>query len=486
MSSSSNIETIFARASGAGKAGIAVFRLSGPESRRIAGELVGGRSMLREPKLYTLADPADGAVIDRGLVLFFEGPASFTGEDVAEFHLHGSRAVETALYETLTSLGARPAEAGEFTYRALKNDRLDLAQAEALADLIDAETSLQRKQALGQLDGRLSAVAEDWRARLLSIMAPLEADIDFPDEGDVPAAIAGEAGPAIVALQGELSRFLDESGRARMIRDGVSIAIIGPPNAGKSSLLNALAGSDIAIVSKTPGTTRDVVETRLDLGGIVATVADTAGLRTRTNDEIERIGMAKAKARAAKADIRILVLDPGSVSRETLAPIERDTTPVIPPFLGGAAPAAPAPIETPNDNRPVSIEGISMLREGDFLIWSKSDLGAAIPYGVAPDLVGAMSISAKTGMGVGAFLHTLSAAVSQGGSDGPALTRARHVQAVEEASDALSRAAQRLASAPELAAEDVRLAARSLGQITGAVGVEDVLGEIFSSFCIGK
>jgi len=259
-------DTIFARASGAGKAGVAVYRISGPDAFRIFNAFVGKRIITRAAAYVTLRDPADRSVIDKGLAILFENPKSFTGEDVAEFHLHGSRAVETALYEALSRLGARPAEAGEFTLRALKNGKLDLAQAEALADLIDAETILQKKQALGQLDGRLSALAEGWRAQILAVMAPLEADIDFPDEGDVPAAVAASAGPAIRALQESLTAFLNQSVSARRIREGVSIAVIGAPNAGKSSLVNALAGSDVAIVSEIAGTTRDIVETRLDLG----------------------------------------------------------------------------------------------------------------------------------------------------------------------------------------------------------------------------
>ena len=445
-------ETIFARASGAGKAGVAVYRLSGPKAHRIVSALVGKRINNREAKLAALRDPADGALIDRGLVILFDGPASYTGEDVAEFQLHGSRAVEASLYETLAKAGARPAEAGEFTLRALKNGKLDLAQAEALADLIDAETTLQRKQALGQLGGRLSALAEGWRRRLINVMAPLEADIDFPDEADIPAAVAARAGPAIADLKKELTTFILKSGRARIIRKGISIAVIGPPNAGKSSLVNALAGSAVAIVSDRPGTTRDVVEARLDLGGIVATLADTAGLREGSSDAIEAEGVARARGRAEKADIRVAVLDPGSefVSRET----------------------------------------VDLLQPGDFLIWSKADLTegqAAIPYGVAPDAVAALSLSAKTGLGLDGFVRALTlAAREQDGDDGPALTRMRHVRAVEDAIAALTRAETRIETAPELAAEDARLAARALGGITGAVGVEDVLAEIFSSFCIGK
>jgi len=450
-----NNDTIFARASGAGKAGVAVYRLSGPQSLRIANDLIGKQIKFREAVLVALHDGEDGELIDHGLAILFEGPASYTGEDVAEFHLHGSRAVEASLYETLLKQGARPAQAGEFTLRALKNAKLDLTQAEALADLIDAETSLQRKQALTQFDGRLSSAAEGWRRRLLAVMAPLEADIDFPDEGDVPAAVAARAGPAIAELKAALTGFLLTSGRARIIREGVSIAIIGPPNAGKSSLINALAGSQIAIVSEMPGTTRDIIETRLDLGGVVATIADTAGIRIRTNDEIEREGVKRARARAAQADIRVAVLDRGeSVSGET----------------------------------------IDLLQPGDFLVWSKADISPAIPHGGprggphggAPDFVTTVSLSAKTGLGIEAFVGALTRTVSRGTSDGPVLTRARHVKAVEDAIAALSRAEARIASAPELAAEDARLAARALGSITGAVGVEDVLGEIFSSFCIGK
>lgn len=443
-------DTIFARASGAGKAGVAVYRVSGPGAHSISAQLIGRQIKNREAVLTTLRDPDAGVVIDRGLTITFQGPASFTGEDSVEFHLHGSRAVESALYDGLNRLGARPAQAGEFTLRALKNGKLDLAQAEALADLIDAETNIQRQQALGQLDGRLSARAEDWRHRILSVLAPLEADIDFPDEDGVPAAIAAAAGPAISGLKDQLTEFLAQSGRARRIREGVSIAVVGPPNAGKSSLVNALAGSEIAIVSDIAGTTRDVVETRLDLGGIVANLADTAGLRGETGDLIEKEGVKRARAKAKAATIRIGVLDPTS---EAIDP-----------------------------------EALNLLQRDDFLIWSKADLAPAIPSTQIPDGVRVMTLSSKTGLGMAEFVEALTRAVSGGAdqSDEPALTRARHVQAVETAIAALTRAEAHIATAPELAAEDARLAARALGQITGAVGVEDVLGEIFSSFCIGK
>lgn len=461
----SSADTIFARASGAGKAGVAVYRLSGPDAPRILKELVGKRIITREAAYVAVRDPADGSVIDRGLALLFEGPKSFTGEDVVELSLHGSRAVEEALYAALTRLGARPAEAGEFTLRALKNSKLDLAQVEALADLIDSETNLQRKQALGQLDGRLSEVAEGWRKELLAVMAPLEADIDFPDEGDVPAAVAARAGPAIAALKTSLTVFLNQSVSARKIREGLSIAIIGPPNAGKSSLLNALAGSDVAIVSDIAGTTRDIIEARLDLGGVLATVADTAGLREASGmagDIIEEEGVKRAKKRAENADIRVLVVDASEVvSRETL--------------LKGHVENVPR-------------ETLSLLQPGDIIVWNKSDKAKAkfdpemahSPYTELP-------VSAKTGAGMAALLRVLTDKGAEGAdAGGPALTRLRHAGAVEEALTALSRAEANIERAPELAAEDARLAARALGKITGAVGVEDVLGEIFSSFCIGK
>lgn len=450
MSADLNIkkDTIYARASGAGKAGVAVYRVSGPDVSRIVKALVGKRIVLREAVLAALRDPADGALIDRGLVILFQEPASFTGEDVAEFHLHGSRAVEAALYETLSRLGARPADAGEFTLRALRNEKLDLTQVEALADLIEAETTLQRKQALGQLDGRLSALAEGWRRRLLAVMAPLEADIDFPDEGDVPAAVAARAGPEMVALREELTSYLAASAQAQTIREGLSIAVIGPPNAGKSSLVNALAGSEVAIVSDIAGTTRDIVETRLDLGGVVATVADTAGLRRQTEDVIEQEGMRRARAYAERADLRIGVLDPEAefVSRETLA----------------------------------------LMWPGDILVWSRADADPAIPDIDVPEGVVTMPVSSKTAAGIPALVERLMGRFSRETGAEPLLTRARHAQAVEMAIAALERAEASLAAAPELAAEDARMAARALGGITGAVGVEDVLGEIFSSFCVGK
>lgn len=458
MSGSS--DTIFAKSSGAGKAGVAVFRISGKQAETIAMKLVGRSLPERAATYVTVKDPENNLLIDRGMAILFKGPRSFNGEDTLELQLHGSRAVETALYDALRFLHARPADAGEFTLRAFKNGKLDLAQAEALSDLLEAETILQRKQALGQLEGRLSAVAEAWRGRVLAIMAPLEAEIDFPDEGGVPAEIAARAVPEIAALKKELRAYLDQSGSAKMIREGVSIAVIGAPNAGKSSLVNQLAGSDVAIVSQTPGTTRDVIEARLDLGGLCVTIFDTAGLRDQTTDDIELAGIAKAKERAVGADVRVMVVDGASiVSRET--------------FLK-------------EGNESVSRETLALLQSGDAIIWNKSDIGSVLlandagPYRE-------FDISAKTGKGITDLLASLCDGLSEDAlTDGPALTRARHIDAVEAALASLERAEMMVSQSPELAAEDARMAVRNLGSITGEVGVEDILGEIFSSFCIGK
>ena len=439
-------DTIFARASGAGRAGVAVWRISGPQARRIGQSLIGRRLAVRRPSLADIRDPASGEAIDRGLALFFAGPRSFTGEDVVEFHLHGSRAVEAAFAEACVPAGAKPAEPGAFVRRAFLAGKMDLAEVEALADLIDAETAAQRRQALGQLGGRLSALAETWRRRLVEILAALEADIDFPDEEDVPAAVAARAGPLIDALAAELGSHLAKAAGGRCLREGVEAAILGAPNAGKSSLLNVLAGTDVAIVSPVAGTTRDVIEVKLDLGGAPLLLADTAGLVGEAADAIEREGVRRALAREEAADFRIWVVDPtgeGQLAR-------------------------------------------TRVRSGDVLVWSKADLGVSAPP--APTGIDAIAVSAKTGEGVPALIALLEARVRDlaSSAEGAAFTRLRHADAAVRARDALLRARGGIVGAAELAAEDVRLAGRALQSITGAVDVEDVLGEIFSSFCIGK
>lgn len=451
-----------------------MFRLSGPQAFAIAQALIGrlpapGRAALRPLRA------ADGDLIDEGLVLLFKSPASFTGEDVAEFHLHGSPAVADALTEAVLGLGGRLAEAGEFTRRALMNGKLDLAEVEGLADLLDAETASQRKQALGQFGGRLSALAEGWRARLLAILTPLEAAIDFPDEADVPADIAARARPEIDALLAELSSYLEGAGRARAIREGVKIALIGAPNAGKSSLMNRLAGSERAIVHDSPGTTRDVIEARLDLGGIAASLFDTAGLRAAAGDPVEAEGVRRTRINASEADIRVLIIDisaPEGADGDGPAPQKMFHVKQFPADLQLVVERSPA---------------YGLLREGDLVVFNKADLLAAWPQPHLAEGRAAFAVSAKSGEGVGGLIEALSAAAARlcGRAEEAALTRPRHTAAVRAAIGHLE-AARGRPGAAELAAEDVRLAARSLGSITGAVGVEDVLAEIFKGFCIGK
>jgi tRNA modification GTPase len=375
-------------------------------------------------------------------VLWVPAPASFTGEDVVELHVHGGRAVSAALADVLSRLPeCRPAEPGEFSRRAFENGKLDLTEAEAIADLVEAETAAQRRQALRQLDGALGALYEDWRGRLLRALAHLEAEIDFADE-ELPEGMTLAVRPVLAALIAEIAAHLNDSQRGERLREGAQIAIVGPPNAGKSSLLNLLARRDVAIVSAQAGTTRDVIEVHLDLGGWPVTLADTAGLR-ETSDEIEREGVRRAEQRARQADLRLVVLD-------------------------AADAATPAMLE-------------KLIAPGDIVVLNKLDL--------APDakpLKEALAISVRSGTGIDALLVRLQqrvAALLDGG--GVPLTRQRHRQALEESLAALQRAqAQR--GAPELLVEDVRLAVRALGRITGRVDVEDMLDIIFREFCIGK
>ncbi|WP_395830036.1 tRNA uridine-5-carboxymethylaminomethyl(34) synthesis GTPase MnmE, partial [Elstera sp.] len=302
-------ETIIAVATAPGRAGVAVLRASGPQAGALAEALT--RKPLppaREAKLTGFYDPADGALLDRGLLLWFPAPGSFTGEDVAEFQVHGSRAVLAALLTAACSVpGVRLAEPGEFTRRAFDHGKLDLTEVEGLADLIDAETEAQRRQAVRQLDGALGALVTGWQARLMRALAHCEATIDFVEEEDVPADLLAATRPDLAALLGEMQTHLAD-GRGERLRQGLTIVILGPPNAGKSSLLNALAGREAAIVSDRAGTTRDVIELHLDLGGYPVTLVDTAGLR-ETNDPIEAEGIRRARARADQADLALVLLD---------------------------------------------------------------------------------------------------------------------------------------------------------------------------------
>ncbi len=396
------------------------------------------------PRRAVCADfrDAEGELLDRGLAIYFAAPSSFTGEDVVELHIHGGRAVTAALLDALTEVqGMRPADPGEFSRRAFLNGKLDLTEAEAIADLVDAETRAQQRQALRQLDGALGRLYESWRHDLLRALAHLEADLDFPDE-DLPDGVADRTRPELERVGRAIKDHLTDNWRGERLRSGLEVAILGAPNAGKSSLLNALARRDAAIVSDIAGTTRDVIEVHMDLGGYPVVLADTAGLR-ETADRIEDEGVRRALARAERADLKLLLYDGfGWPNRDaaTAALVDTDAIEVV----------------------------------------TKCDL--------EPDLAALdrpLPISTVTGDGLSPLLARVTDAVAErlAGSE-PALTRARHRNALIDASSSLERAQS--APAPELVAEDVRMAVRAIGRITGRVDVEDLLDVIFRDFCIGK
>ncbi|HEX3674617.1 MAG TPA: tRNA uridine-5-carboxymethylaminomethyl(34) synthesis GTPase MnmE [Rhizomicrobium sp.] len=436
-------DTIFALSTAPGRAGVAVVRVSGVGAR-IALAALTGRSDF-EPRHATRAPLRDvmGSPLDDALVLWFPSPASFTGEDIAEFHIHGGRAILDGLLAALYALPAlRPATAGEFTRRAVENGKLDLTRAEALADLIDAETDSQRRQALRQYGGALAALCDGWRDRLVRAAAWAEASIDFADE-EVPQGAITESRRDAATILDEIRAYLLDSHRGEIIRNGVHLTLFGNVNAGKSSLLNALAQRDVAIVSPIPGTTRDVIAVHLDLGGYAVIVSDTAGLRT-TNDPVEAEGVRRARDQVDSSDITVLVLE-GAVAR---------------PY-----------------------DGIDpdLLKAADLIVWNKSDVVGAGEGDAA------LEISTRTGQGVDVLIKELAKIVQQRleiARDSPLLTRARHRHALEDAAAALTRALP--ARDLELMAEDFRLALRALGRITGRVDIEDLLDVVFRDFCIGK
>lgn len=427
------MDTIFAQATAPGRAGIAVVRLSGPAAHDIAQGLAGDLPGAGRVGLRPLTG-RDGEPIDQALVLRFTAPASFTGEDVVELHLHGSVAIVARVLEEIGATGrARLAEPGEFTRRALENDRLDLVQVEGLSDLIDAETEAQRKQAMRVFQGRLGELVEGWRAGLLRAAALIEATIDFADE-EVPVDVGPEVTALLTSVGTALEAEIAASHVAERIRDGFEVAILGAPNAGKSTLLNAIAGRDVAITSEVAGTTRDVIEVRVDLGGLAVTFLDTAGLRA-TEDAVERIGVARARDRAAAADMRVFLLSsPGEVPDLEMGP-------------------------------------------DDLVIAGKADLH------------GRDGVSGKTGQGVSDLLSRVSEVLAGRAAGAATATRQRHRDAMRVAADALADAVAELDSGPdraEFAAEHLREAARGLDSLIGRIDVEAVLGEIFARFCIGK
>ena len=428
------MDTIFALASAQGKAGVAVIRLSGPLAHSAAADLTGSTLPSRGMRVRTLyAD--DGARLDDGLVLTFQGPASFTGEDVAELQIHGSTAAVNAVMRCLSGMsGLRLAEPGEFTRRALESGKMDLTQVEGLADLIDAETEAQRKQAQTILAGGLGTLAERWRRDLIRAASLLEAVIDFADE-EVPTDVTPEVNTLVSGVMTDLQREADGVKIAERIRTGFEVAIVGLPNAGKSTLLNALAGREAAITSEYAGTTRDVIEVRMDLAGLPVTLLDTAGLR-ETKDHVENLGIELAKKRAEAADLRVFLSDDPQVL------------------------------------------GVRVL-EDDIQVLPKSDLRDQSENGV----------SGKTGQGIDQLISQISYILSNRTTSSGIATRERHRVALLKAIDALRAAMTVLESGPDLydiAAEELRTAIRALETLVGRIGVEDLLDEIFSSFCLGK
>ena len=433
-------DTIVALSTARGRAAVAVIRLSGPQAGPALDVLAGARPAPRHAAYRNLRRPCDNEILDRGLALWLPGPASATGEDVAELHVHGGPAVISAVLDAALAVpGVRMAEAGEFTRRAFLAGRMDLAEVEGLADLLEAETEAQRRQALRQSSGELSARVDAWRERLISAMAQIEAAIDFSDEGDVPDGLRERARGEIESLAVDLAAALADT-RAERLRDGFRVAIVGPPNAGKSSLLNLLARRDAAIVADMPGTTRDVIETHLDLGGVPVIVVDTAGLR-ESSDAAEQEGVRRSAAQARAADLVIWLED------------------------------AADPVEP-------TVEDVARL----WRVANKADLAGA-GRGRADHF-----ISVRSGVGVERLIAALTAAAQEGTSgEAAGLTRSRHRDALQAALVALDACRDGWDALPdELAAELLRQAAAELGRITGRVGVEDVLDRVFATFCIGK
>ncbi len=438
-------DTIIALSSGRFPAGVAVIRISGPQTR-FAVETIAGGTPAPRAATFRHFHNASGERIDSGLLLFFPAPHSFTGEDVAEFHIHGGKACVAALLETLAVLPrTRHAEAGEFTRRAFLNGKLDLTETEALADLISAETEAQRRQAVINAAGGQARLYAEWRQRLIHARALIEAELDFADEADVPGSVSESVWADLGTLRAELREHIGAFHRGEIIRDGYDVVILGAPNSGKSSLLNALAKRDAAIVSEEAGTTRDLIELALDLDGMKVRLTDTAGIRNEAG-KVEAIGIERARQRAEHADLVLLLED----------------------VTGRAGP----PPATGNPN---------------FLkIYTKADLAvAATGSGLAG---AALAVSAVTGHGVAELLELIGrCAVQAAGNSGDILpSRLRHVELLRDAERALTASLEGCQQGLELRADDLRVAADCVGRISGAVDVEDLLDVIFSQFCIGK
>lgn len=433
-----SVSTIFARASGGGRCGVAVYRVSGPRAADVLKTLTGRVGRPRFARHVTLTGH-DGQLIDDGLALWFPQPASFTGEDVAELHVHGSPAVAHILSEELEALGCEAAGPGAFTMRAFSNGKLDLTQAEGLADLLEAETSMQHRQAMQQHRGALRRRAEQWRADLIEALAMLEASVDFPDEEDVPGEIAVRAATAVERVREELRDVLAGASHARRLAEGLTIAIVGPPNAGKSSLFNRIIAEERAIVSREAGTTRDVVSSSVEWGGHRVTLLDTAGIRDDAASAVETEGIRRADSAARQADLRLLCV--------------------------------PA-----SDTMPSWVA--SLRRRGDVVVRTRADEGGE----AQPDeLLMAIDDSACLDQ----LRSRVNAVLDQLAAPGLAATD-RQAALLGEAEQVLDGFAVSGEVGPEVASELVRLAARSLEALTGRIATDDVLDDIFSAFCIGK
>ena len=428
------MDTVFALSTAPGKAGVAIVRVSGPAAFKALERLCGS---VPEPRVASLRQlrGQDGAALDTALVIAFPEGGGFTGEESAEFQIHGSPAVVSALLDALSRIdGLRPAVPGEFTRRALENGRLDLSQVEGLADLVEAETESQRRQALRTLSGELGAKAQEWRGSLVRAAALIEATIDFADE-DIPAGAAAEVESLLQGVMSDLRAEIGGVEVAERVRTGFEVAIVGAPNVGKSTLLNALAGREAAITSARAGTTRDVIEVRMDLRGLPVTLLDTAGLRD-SDDEVESIGIDRARGRADGADLRVLLAEPGQ--EPEMAP-----------------------------------------REGDIVLTAKGDLHPEAPDGV----------SGLTGQGVSELVERVAEILSLRTAVQGVATRVRHRHAMERGLAALERAMEPIRAGEAgaaLAAEELRAALAALDSLVGRVDVESILDEIFASFCIGK
>ena len=440
-------EMIFSLSSGAGRAGVSVFRLSGEGTYELALKMSGKAKLkARYAHLVKLRDEVE-MMIDEALVLYFAGPNSFTGEDVAEFHCHGSPAVTLAMTQTLNKYGARQAEAGEFTRRAVINGRMDLTEAEGLADLIDSETEGQRQQALLQMQGGLRDVYTSWKERLLDALAQIEGEIDFPDEKDIPDSLSHKAYPILSNIAEDMERLLVDARRGQRVRTGIGVTLLGSPNSGKSSIINRLAKSDVAIVTDQAGTTRDIISVDLIIAGLPITLSDTAGLR-ETDDAIEGEGVRRARLKAEESDLRIWVVD-ANIKEVVARPPE--------------------------------------LKDGDILLLNKIDQEESLNF-TGEEELDVFKVSAMTGEGFGTFGDYLEEQIKKRFAPlaYAGLTRERHKDCIDRAYSSIKQGSEMLGRAPELAGEDIRRALQALKELAGDSDIESVFDRIFSRFCVGK